>query len=429
MFVKKKIIILWSTFVVCCCVSVQAQIDDPSRVYDIVTDSDTFYLFSTPKPCFDKGVFYYAFAPTNRLLQEYITPDTVTVYGVAITFKNYYGSLPINDTSLHICLYKSNGPSFATSTTQYYEFTLIDTVTLNRSHPRFCQFLYEDRCDKTNAFLSPCYEFYFDTPQQINRMTDTFYVGRRQVWSPGLSFVLREYGARYDNSLPAHIYMDASLDQVDNRYVLQDWYDDKRWGWAFPIIGFRCGPIQWYNLDSYTGDSAVVRWRSVEEGTVYNVRLVGEDGSDTTYITSDTTFTFTQLSDSVRYNVMLRKQCHYATSNYDTTVYGQWRSNIYFGTTILPDTTGGDTVGIVLPDGEPFSLAPNPAQGSVQVVLPKSATGGELSLCDLTGRELMVRTVVRTEMELDISTLPTGTYLVKLTTPQGVSTKRLVVAR
>ena len=57
------------------------------------------------------------------------------------------------------------------------------------------------------------------------------------------------------------------------------------------------------------------------------------------------------------------------------------------------------------------------------------ATGGQLSLCDLTGRELMVRTVVRTEMELDISTLPTGTYLVKLTTPMGVSTKRLVVAR
>ena len=170
----------------------------------------------------------------------------------------------------------------------------------------------------------------------------------------------------------------------------------------------------------------MVRWRSVEEGTIYNVRLVGDDGSDTTYITSDTTFTFTQLSDSVRYNVMLRKQCHYATSNYDTTVYGPWLSTIAFGGI---DTTGGGTEGIVVPEKVPFSIVPNPAQGSVQVVLPKSATGGELSLCDLTGRELMVRTVVRTEMELDISTLPTGTYLVKLTTPQGVSTKRLVVAR
>ena len=409
-------------------VSAQNIIRDASRVYDVVTDADSCYLFSKPKPCFD-GIFTW-FTPMNRMLQEYVSSDTVTVYGVAVTIENTHGDLPADNRVFHAFLYRRVGPSYATSSTQYYEFQPIDTVTLYRSHPRFCWFLYEDSCDEKNTYLAPCYEFYFDTPKQINRMIDTFYVGRRQEYSPTSSFTMSEYGARYDNSLPAHIYKDVSANQIQNdRFVIQNWYDDKRWGWAFPIIGFRCGPIQWYALDSYTGDSAVVRWRSVEEGTLYNIRLVGEDGSDTTYITSDTTFTFTQLSDSVRYNVMLRKQCHYATSNYDTTVYGQWRSNIYFGTTILPDTTGGDTVGIVLPDGEPFSLAPNPAQGNVQVVLPKSATGSQLSLCDLTGRELMVRTVVRTEMELDISTLPTGTYLVKLTTPQGVSTKHLVVAR
>ena len=41
------------------------------------------------------------------------------------------------------------------------------------------------------------------------------------------------------------------------------------------------------------------------------------------------------ISDSVRYNVMVRKQCHYATSNYDTTVYSEWLSYLSFGTTIL----------------------------------------------------------------------------------------------
>ena len=408
--------------------SVPAQniIRDASRVYDVVTDADSCYLFSEPKPCFD-GVYYWAATPMNRLLQEYVSSDTVTVYGVAITIETTHGDFPSNNRDIHAFLYRRVGPSFATSSTQYYEFQPVDTVTLYRSHPRFCWFLYEDSCDEKNTYLAPCYEFYFDTPEQINRMIDTFYVGRHREYSPNSGFSTREYGARYDNSLPAHIYADVSQSQTDNNYFkLRDWYDEKRWGWAFPIIGFRCGPIQWDTLDSYTGDNAVVRWRSVEEGTIYNVRLVGEDGSDTTYITSDTTFTFTQLSDSVRYNVMLRKQCHYATSNYDTTVYGPWLSTIAFGGI---DTTGGGTEGIVVPEKVPFSIVPNPAQGSVQVVLPKSATGGQLSLCDLTGRELMVRTVVRTEMELDISTLPTGTYLVKLTTPQGVSTKRLVVAR
>ena len=426
----KRIVLIFVVLLLCGSASVQAQIDNPSRVYDIVTDSDTFYLFSTPKPCFDEGVFYYAFAPTNRLLQEYITPDTVTVYGVAITFENYYGSLPINDTSLHICLYKSNGPSFATSTTQYYEFTLIDTVTLNRSHPRFCQFLYEDRCDKTNAFLSPCYEFYFDTPQQINRMTDTFYVGRRQVWSPGLSFGLREYGARYDNSLPAHIYMDASLDQVDNRYVLQDWYDDKRWGWAFPIIGFRCGPIQQLFLDAYTGDSAVVRWRQVEEGTLYNVRLTGEDGSDTAFVISDTTYTFTPLSDSVRYTAMVRKQCHYATSNYDTTVYGEWKT-VSFGTTIIDttiaDTTGVDTVGIARPDVEGFSLVPNPTSGAVLLTAEVEMTGVEVYTS--AGVPFLRLPASGRTVRFDTSTWPAGTYLLTVSTALGIVTRRLTVTR
>ena len=54
--------------------SVPAQnpiIRDASRVYDIVTDADSCYLFSEPKPCFD-GVYYWAATPMNRLLQEYV---------------------------------------------------------------------------------------------------------------------------------------------------------------------------------------------------------------------------------------------------------------------------------------------------------------------------------------------------------------------
>ena len=52
-----------------------------------------------------------------------------------------------------------------------------------------------------------------------------------------------------------------------------------------------------------------------------------------------------------------------------------------------------------------------------------------LAQYDISNELLELKWPVRTEMELDISTLPTGTYLVKLTTPQGDSTKRLVVAR
>ena len=423
---KKHLIFIRMVLMICCGTSMQAQIDNPSRVYDIVTDTDTFYLFPKPKPCFD-GVFYWAFTPVNRMLQEYVVHDMVTVYGVAITFENELGPLPVDDSSFQACLYECIGHSFADRNTQFYEFQPVDTVTLNRSHPRFCFFLYEDSCDKANTFLSPCYEFYFDTPEQINCMTGTFYVGRYMnvdMGSPsGIS--MKEYGARYDNSLPGHIYLNVGMSQdISDHYILDDWQDNKRWGWAFPIIGFRCGPIQHLFLDAYTGDSAVVRWRQVEEGTLYNVRLTGEDGSDTAFVTADTSVTFSSLSDSVRYTAMVRKQCHYATSNYDTTVYGEWKT-VSFGTTVVgpPD----DSVGIMLPEVDGFSLHPNPTSGTVLLTAESELTGVEVYTAD--GVPFLRLSATGRSAQFDTSTWPAGTYMVRVLTADGVTTQRIVVTR
>ena len=408
------------------CVPMQAQIDDPGRVYDTVTDVDTFYLFSKPKPCLEEGEYIWSWTPLNTMLQEYATTDTVTVYGVAITFRNRYGLLPENDTNFIAWLFRRTGIntelSFASQT--FYYFQPIDSVSCFRSHPRFCWFLYEDTCiQEKNDYLAPCYEFYFDTPKQINRMTDTFYVGRLAS-TYTTYFDVVDYGARYDNSLPAHVYINGGMDQFEyNRFVLQTYYRHKRWGWAFPIIGFRCGPIMHYQLDSYTGDSAVVSWHSVEEGTIYNIRLVGEDGSDTTFITEDTTFTFTQLSDSVRYNVMLRKQCHYATSNYDTTVYGQWRSTLYFGN----DTT--DTTSRIIGRSEEGGIAvvPNPAKEEVTVSagvgLQSIEAYNESGTCVYSGKcSGMTAT-------LDVAAWPQGLYVLNIATAAGTTVKKLVVTR
>ena len=413
----------------CCCTPAQAQFDNRSRMYDIVTDIDTFYLFSNPKPCFEEGDYDWIGAHSGMLLQEYVALDTVTVYGVAVTFDNYTGLMPATDNTFQAWLFKCDGLSYSTVSTQYYEFRPVDSVTLNRSHPRFCWFYYEDTCNKENCFTAPCYEFYFDTPQQINRMKDTFYVGRFEGMSS--YYVERDYGPRYNSSLPSHIYAPSTIDPtVYDSYTIVDGNHHKRWGWAFPIIGFRCGPIQQLFLDAYTGDSAVVRWRQVEEGTLYNVRLTGEDGSDTAFVISDTTYTFTPLSDSVRYTAMVRKQCHYATSNYDTTVYGEWKT-VSFGTTIIDttiaDTTGVDTVGIARPDVEGFSLVPNPTSGAVLLTAEADLTGVEVyTSAGVPFRRLPAsgRTV-----RFDTSTWPAGTYLLTVSTAQGIVTRRLTVTR
>ena len=328
----------------CCSSLVQAQIRDSARVYDIVTDADDFYLFAPAKPCFHH-IGIYDWAPQTVMLQEYVSACTVTVYGVAITCeKMRYGLFDTNQSycwDYRALLMNRIGPSPINP--YAFTFALVDSVSLCRSHPRFCWFQYinNNNCTEKDTLTAPCYEFYFDTPAQINRTSDTFYVGR--FLDPMISgLFVNEYGGEYSTALPSTIYRSPSGYEGGalDYFFHCDGYQDHKWGVAFPIIGFRCKPVPWYRLESYIVGSRTLEWANAEEGTVYNVRLVGEDGSDTTFVTTDTTLVLPMVSDSVRYTVMLRKQCHYATSNYDTTVSSEWLSYIHFGTTILPpDTT------------------------------------------------------------------------------------------
>lgn len=503
---KKKyfVSLVWAIFV-CFSLCAQTPLYDSTRVYDTVTDADPWYFFSSPKPCIEPTT--YEFAPGHILVQEYVTSNILTVYGVALTLKDQLNrEIYQSDTIIQAILLTPAGPTANTTLGGLYTMNLVDSVTLNRAHPRFCWFLYENDCIGKETEVRPCYELYFDTPMQIDWALDTFYVGLERFNSS--AFLPCYYGGRYSNSLQGHLWW--GIGAQDGGYTgnydgfsnLNNASYEKLWGVAFPIIGFRCGPIKQYWLNSYVVGSRTLNWPNTEEGTEYAVRIVGEDGSDTTILTTDTTMVLPPLSDSVRYNIMLRRQCHYATSNYDTTVYSDWLSYISVGTTIRPpDTTAldtvwrvvngvsnnpawgevvgsglyadssiatltatpygngtfdgwsdgytynprrvfvisdtmltavfspGDSVGIQQTELEGFAVQPNPASGTMMVQLPPSAVGSRLSLCDMEGRELIVRTAASTTDVWNVSHLPSGTYLIKLSTAHGVAAKRLVVVR
>ena len=407
----------------------QNPIYNPTRVYDTVTDADEFYFFSMPKPCIDPNISLHApLAGIGQvLLQEYVSTDTLTVYGVAVTFANGINMDYIyDDAPIRALLMTPLGPS---PVPYYYSMQPVDSVSLSRAQTRYCWFLYEDDCNEKLSRAVPCYEFYFDTPKQINSVTDTFYVG--YGWTVG-QVLLIPYGGSYDNSMPGHLYRGVIDGIHDPNDLFSPFigYGTKVWGIAFPITGFRCGPISRYWLDAYTGDSAMVRWRSVEEGTLYNVRLVGEDGSDTTYITSDTTLAFSHLSDSIRYNVMLRKQCHYATSNYDTTVYSDWLSYISFGHGAIDTTLNpNDTTHVGLHQTDMLrlytSVSPNPATGKARVTSSFGLT--QIDVYDTRGRLLHSLPATGLKADLDVSSWPRGTYLLRIQTPAGPTTKKLLV--
>ncbi|MBP5528033.1 MAG: T9SS type A sorting domain-containing protein [Bacteroidales bacterium] len=201
-------------------------------------------------------------------------------------------------------------------------------------------------------------------------------------------------------------------------------------------------------LTDVTNDGATVHWYSAEEGTTYNVRLTSADGSvDSVVITTDSSYTFHSLPYNKRYKIQVRKQCHYATYNYDTTVYSPWTTNTSTSTFTLGvdttssgiDTTGGggggggiDTTstGIVMVGNNVFTLNPNPVHGVVEVTLTQPlATNATLTLYDLGGREVRRQFLPAGSQHASFDTegCPTGTYILKLLTPQGVASRRLVV--
>ena len=187
-------------------------------------------------------------------------------------------------------------------------------------------------------------------------------------------------------------------------------------------------------------DSAVLSWQHFDgaEGYELLVNNVTQGDSSVVYISNPDAvqYTLQGVDSNDYYRLRLRKLCRYATNSYDTIVRSEWTETFAFGTppdtttidTSTVDTNIVDTTGILLANTIRLELQPNPAHGVVELTMD-ATEGGQLSVTDLSGREVM-QTVIpaaTTTLRLDISQLPAGAYMVKLTTQRGSATRRLLV--
>ena len=97
-------------------------------------------------------------------------------------------------------------------------------------------------------------------------------------------------------------------------------------------------------------------------------------------------------------------------------------------TVYLPaaDTAADSTVAIVnISADRVVMLLPNPAdrQVTISAALPLL----HVEVYDLAGRLVETRQPSGTVLKLDLKSYPSGTYLVKVTTANGTTTKKLVV--
>ena len=169
-------------------------------------------------------------------------------------------------------------------------------------------------------------------------------------------------------------------------------------------------------------------WERCEGQDRFEVQYaeVGGDGWHRATITSATEYLLrAEIDSTARYRVRVRAQCNHRCHIHDTLMLGEWSDTVEF--CLHPQGIGGAAA----TGGGLFSLAPNPARGTV-TVKPALAAGdypAVLTVSDTKGREVMRYSLTDgSPLTIDVSALPSGAYLVTLTTrSRRTGTQRLMV--
>lgn len=421
-----------------------------SQAQDVVTLQDTdIYMFNplpVGKDLRKSWAHHNPFEASRIIVQQYVPSDSVTVYGVALTFENLFDNgvsifnsgMPYTAVIMERRQGRGDSVDAISSSVVYRPMQYVDSLPLaDSSHIKRCLFEYRFDLPGDISCQVPCYEFYFNTPERINRMTDTFYVGRGAANANGVFFPSEYYGLYNSAPVTSPFYgTDMFYDSSDSIFNRLDFFSEggvlpsPRWGFAFPIIGFRCKPLDevghHLTLSDVDGQGATVTWYNVEDGASYAVRLVDvENNTDTMVITNDTSYRFDNLPMGRQYKVQVRKQCRYTTVNYDTVVYSPWtRSDVAFSTT--PDTS---VVGMHVVEGKVFRVSPNPVEEILSVTFfEPTVDDGRLEIIATDGRLIEFYPVpsASTKVDLDVRHLPTEGYFLRLITSAGIHTARFI---
>ena len=140
---------------------------------------------------------------------------------------------------------------------------------------------------------------------------------------------------------------------------------------------------------------------------------------------SDSSFTI----NSITGDLFWPNVCH--DSVYDiTTLISTYRNGTLIGAImrdqLLYTLEGTTAITQVSSTGE-LNVYPNPATSVLNITLPGGAQQGELTLYDLTGREIYTSRTNNSPIQtMDISALPQGSYLLGFRSNQGSFTQKLI---
>ena len=256
----------------------------------------------------------------------------------------------------------------------------------------------------------------------VVKMYNTSTVGDSSIY-PCMPYIKRKYlpveGDYYDSM---RVFVDTGIALIDTTLWYYDFQVNILYLCMFPIFdttGYyrdTCADVS--NIGIVTDKtSATLSWGSASDHIGWDIAY-GYEGtppeSCTIVNTTSNVYWLPDLDSAKWYVAYVRALC-------DDNKYSNWSDSIRFY--ITGDTTQVSIQNTVLE--EYTQLIPNPASDIVSIF--SSFSIRKVEVYSLKGEKLIESDVENVSISLDVSTLPKGIYLVKVYTPHGVATKKLVV--
>ena len=221
--------------------------------------------------------------------------------------------------------------------------------------------------------------------------------------------------------MPEFTYYDSS--RLDNQW---HYYTHKRFQLVFPIIEvdtFCVTPGEPYVASR---DSLTVRVEWTDNSNLnWEVSRTAPGGDPDTGLITPTTNPYIEYTDIVNdsaYHVYVRGYCE--TGIWDG--WSDWSTPCLIDSIPTPPTPPDPPVGITTLETTDFTLSPNPAKGMVTLKCADDMQGS-IEIIDMQGKAWSRKALAGHHTELDVSALPAGAYLVRITTAKGSATKKLTI--
>ena len=364
---------------------------------------NAYHRHVSPNRQYDDSIY-------GAVIDNFVNPNHPWLYGIALTLADSVSGLELatDYTSVYLNVYHgiATTPIYA-STNYWWTCSSHETLCANRNNVKQCMFEYKYDLATLDPTITRCYELYFDQPVPI-ATEDTLFIGTVLVgaW---------ELHCAYDSTMlhdAFHLFHDAAPRGHKVQYPY--------WGGIFPIVGLRCTAPRDFRLCDeavpiacWRGDTNAITFQM----SVCNSLVEPELGSLSTVY--DTSINLSSLHPDSAYMVYLRKMCSFVCAD---TVWSDWSGPIVIG-----DTTGwaSHNTGVADASLVDITLTPNPATERVIV----SAIGMQsVELLAVDGTVIMRRDgLMQDEYTLDLKGLAAGLYMVRVGTPLGTATRRLLV--